>query len=268
MSTIIPQKTCWVITDGSAGMENQALGLAEALECAITLKRIRLRQPWLFFAPYFRGLKRFCLHKDSDRLSPPFPDLVLACGRRSTLPALFIKEESKGHTKIVYLQNPKISLSHFDVFICPHHDTLQGPNVIKMLGAPHRITDRQLKEGHEEFSALFSPYKGPRYGVILGGPNKVFKFTSKDAQKIAQDLLTLQEKTKGSLLISPSRRTPPDVIAVFQEVFDQNPNIYLWNRAEKNPYFGILAWSDALLLTVDSVSITSEACATSNPFSL
>ncbi len=266
MSKTLSQKTCWVITDGSAGMENQALGLAEALECSsIIVKRIRLKPFWTLFAPFFRILKRFCLHKDSEPLSSPWPDLVLACGRRSVLPTLFIKQESKGRTQIVYLQNPKISPKHFDVLICPNHDNLQGENVIKMLGAPHRITDLQLKQGHAEFKSLFSKFKGPRYGIILGGPNKVFDFPLKSAHKLAQDLLKLQKDSNGSLLISPSRRTPAHVIRIFQETFSQNPDVYLWDRTGKNPYFGLLAWSDALLLTVDSVSITSEACATTKP---
>ncbi|MBS0185169.1 MAG: mitochondrial fission ELM1 family protein [Proteobacteria bacterium] len=259
------QKTCWVITDGSAGMENQALGLAEALECSITVKRIRLKQFWTLFAPFFRGLKRFCFHKESESLSPPWPDLVLACGRRSVLPALFIKEESKGRSQIVYLQNPKISPKHFDVLICPHHDKVRGKNVIKMLGAPHRVTDFELKQGYQDFASLFSKYKGPRIGVILGGPNKVFNFSIKTVHTIIEDLLKLQRDSGGSLLISPSRRTPQNVVSLFQETFSHNPNVYIWDRTGKNPYFGLLAWSDALLITIDSVSMTSEACATTKP---
>ena len=41
-----PSPTCWVVTDGAAGAENQCLGLAEALATTPTVKRIRVRAPW------------------------------------------------------------------------------------------------------------------------------------------------------------------------------------------------------------------------------
>lgn len=254
------------MTDGSMGMQNQALGVAEALGSAtISIKKIRLRQPWKTLSPYIRLLKRHCLHKDSDPLLPPWPDLVIACGRQSILPALFIKEESKRHTKVIYIQNPKISSKYFDIVLCPEHDKFEGPNVIKMITAPHRITEDYLKNGYEEFSETFSGYSGPRYSILLGGPTKSFSFTKSIAEKMAQDFLALQKNDNASLLISPSRRTPLEIIQVFKTLFSGNPNIYFWDQTSKNPYFGLLAWGDALLITSDSVSMISEACSTTKP---
>lgn len=258
-------KLCWVITDGSAGMENQAWGLAEALNYHIIIKRISLRNPWLFFAPYLRIGKRFCLDPSSDPLTPPWPELIIACGRRSIPPSLYVKEASKNKTKLIYLQNPKISPKLFDAIICPQHDNLKGSNIIPMIGATHRVTEDHLNHAYSAFSSVFSHYPSPRYTVLIGGPNRVFEFTPTIAQHIAHQLIQLQKRNKASLLISPSRRTPKKVIEVFKEAFAENPRIYFWDGVGENPYFALLVWADIILLTCDSVNMASEACFTTKP---
>jgi hypothetical protein len=39
----------------------------------------------------------------------------------------------------------------------------------------------------------------------------------------------------------------------------------VWDGAGENPYFGLLGLADALVVTCDSVSMASEACATGKP---
>lgn len=259
-------KICWVITDGSAGMENQAWGLAEALGYQVVVKHIKLRQPWLGFAPYFRLFKGYCLDPLSDALEAPYPELIIASGRRSILPALWIKEQNPHGTKLIYLQNPKISSRFFDAVICPHHDRYKGPNVIPMEGATHRITSLNLDKGRAEFSELLGKYKRPKVGVLIGGPNRVYRFDEEVALDLSTQLIQLLETQKVDLLITPSRRTPPAVLSVFKEKFQNySDHIFFWDQVGTNPYFGILAMSDALLVTCESVSMISEVVSTDKP---
>ena len=146
---------CWIVTEGSLGMENQALGLGEAMDYSCVVKRIKLRKPWLFFTPYLSFAKKYCLSKEGDILSNPWPELIIACGRKSILPSLYVKEASLGRTQLIYLQNPKISTKHFDLVICPIHDNLSGNNVIKMVGAPHQVTEEKLRESIPIFKDNF-----------------------------------------------------------------------------------------------------------------
>src|SRR6185312_16980703 len=81
---------------------------------------------------------------------------------------------------------------------------------------------------------------------------------------------TLAERLKalraqGGLAITPSRRTPEEVKAVLREAFAGDPGVFLWDEAGENPYRGILALSDRLVATGDSVSMVSEAVATGRP---
>ncbi len=43
--------TCWIMSDGKPGMENQCLGLAEALGLDPVVKRLTIRQPWRSLPP-------------------------------------------------------------------------------------------------------------------------------------------------------------------------------------------------------------------------
>jgi mitochondrial fission protein ELM1 len=41
--------------------------------------------------------------------------------------------------------------------------------------------------------------------------------------------------------------------------------LFFWESGEVNPYLGLLALADAIVVTSDSVSMVSEACATGRP---
>ncbi|MBX3457732.1 MAG: mitochondrial fission ELM1 family protein [Candidatus Paracaedibacteraceae bacterium] len=249
--------TCWVISDGSAGMINQAWGLAESLGFEVTLRKIKLRQPWESLAPYFRCGLNFCLSSTSDSLNAPYPDIVFASGRRATLPALLIKQKSPS-TKIVYFQNPKISSEHFDAVICPEHDNYIGANVITTLGATHRITDEKLKIAAQHFAYL-NPDHRPVLSVIIGGPNKNYSMPDDFAERLSHDLNQLLNQG-WRILITLSRRTPLTIAEKLKQLPD---SIYIWDGKGNNPYFGLLGLANVLLVTCDSISMISEACATS-----
>src|SRR5205823_10247866 len=119
---------------------------AEALGIAPVVKRVVLRPFWRRVTPYIRfgGLRQFA--SNSDRLIPPWPDLLIATGRHSVAAALYVKRASEGRTRVVQIQDPAISPRHFDLVIAPDHDRLRGDNVVVTTGALHRVTNNLLAE--------------------------------------------------------------------------------------------------------------------------
>src|SRR5580704_5860795 len=149
-------KTCWIVTDGKAGMESQCLGLAEALGVEPIVKRVTLRTPWRQLSPYFNMGLSHAYETGSDELAPPWPDILIATGRHSVPASLYVREESRRagtRTLTVQLQNPVISPSYFDLVVAPLHDRLSEPNVISTIGALHRVTRARL----EADAAAFTP---------------------------------------------------------------------------------------------------------------
>jgi mitochondrial fission protein ELM1 len=67
------------------------------------------------------------------------------------------------------------------------------------------------------------------------------------------------------LTITPSRRTPAAVRGMLAAAFAGDARAFLWDREGANPYRGILALADRLVVTSDSVSMVSEALAARAP---
>src|SRR6202030_2551541 len=70
--------------------------------------------------------------------------------------------------------------------------------------------------------------------------------------------------TRGSVVLTPSRRTGAPGIALLRERLAGLPARTLGGTGD-NPYYAYLAIADAVLVTADSVSMISEAAATGRP---
>ena len=265
MSVAARFSTCWVVTDGKAGMESQCLGLAEALGVAPVVKRVVLRTPWRQLSPYLRLGLSHAYEPGSDALAPPWPDILIASGRHSVPASLYVRRESRRagtRTLTVQIQNPVIAASHFDLVVTPLHDRLSGPNVISTIGALHRVTPERLAAEAEALAPQVSHLPRPYVGVLIGGPNAAFRFGPKDMRAFAGALRDLAKNAGVSPLVTPSRRTGD--IAILRATLADVP-AFVWDGAGANPYFGILGLADHLIVTSDSVNMISEACATGRP---
>jgi len=88
----------WALHDGKAGMASQVLGLAEATGFPFVEKRLAIRFPWSALPPALWFVPFYAARQDGAGLTPPWPDLVIACGRNAAVPALAIKRASGGRT--------------------------------------------------------------------------------------------------------------------------------------------------------------------------
>ncbi len=256
--------TCWVVCDeGKVGTENQCLGLAEALGFEPVLKRIRPRFPWSFLPPYMwvvplQGLDR------QTKLTPPWPDLIIAAGRVSVAPTIAIRRLSGGKTKLVHLQNPRVNPNHFDAVIAPAHDQLRGPGVIETRGALHRVTQERLALEAEKFASSVALLPRPLVTVLIGGDNSCYTYTPEALRELAESLRKICQNHGASLAITCSRRTDPAHATALKHLIHDLPHVF-WAGEGDNPYFGYLGLADAIVVTSDSVNMNSEACFTGKP---
>jgi len=257
-------RSCWVVTDGKAGMESQCVGLAEALGLTPIVKRVRLRALWRQLTPYFRFGGHAQFAHASDPLAPPWPDLLIATGRHSVAASLLVRKLSGGRTKTVQLQNPVIASSHFDLVVVPRHDRLEGANIVSTRGALHRITPAVLRDGAARLAARVVNLRPPYIGVLLGGSNAAYRLGPEEMAPVARQLAACAREMDASLLITPSRRTSPQALRVLKDEIAEVPH-FLWDGQGDNPYFGILGLADYLVVTCDSVNMVSEAASTGKP---
>ncbi len=258
MAAVQTPPVCWVVTDGRAGIEAQALGLAEAIArrapLEIVVKRVRVRSP-------FRTLPREVwrdpftnLESDSDPVGAPWPALWIGCGRLSVPFSMAVKRRSP-QTFVVQIQNPRAPLSAFDLVIPPEHDAIRGENVFAILGSPNRIDAATLRR---PVVAGFAPV-----AVLVGGENKAFRFGNDDAAALAEKLVALQMP----LDVTVSRRTPRSAADILRSgLGDFAARFFDPARSDdENPYPAMLASARAILVTEDSVNMAAEAASTGKP---
>lgn len=260
-----PAWRCWVVTDGKIGMESQCVGLAEALGLVPEIKRLVTRAPWRWLTPALWPAGFGAVDPAGDRLTPPWPDLVIATGRQSVVPALAIKRASAGRTFLVQIQRPGVAPSRFDLVVTPAHDRLAGSNVIETRGAMHRISAARLAADAPAFAPGLAHLPRPLVAVLLGGPNKVYRWTDAVTARLGDGLVRLCEAHGCGLAVSASRRTEEAAFARLRARLDGLPAVF-WREGDgPNPYFGWLALADAIVATADSVNMVSEACSTGKP---
>ena len=263
-------KICWVISDGRAGMENQALGLAEAVGLPITLKRINPRKnyawlpsrAWPLVHNMADSLKLVSI--PADEIQPPWPDLLIATGRKSLPYSLAVKRLSGGKTFTVQTQAPRIHCNNFDLVVPPLHDLLAGPNVIPILGAPHRVTKEKLEAEAARVAPLLAHLPRPLVTVLIGGKSNAYRLPESRMEQICEDLLALTKDDGAGLAITTSRRTGEKNLAILRDRLKEAP-AYIWDGAGHNPYFGLLGLADHILVTVESTNMVTEAAATGKP---
>lgn len=262
---------CWVMTDGKAGMESQCIGLAEALGYAPEIKRIAPRVPWRWLPPQLwpptaAGRLR-ALGPQGDRLSPPWPDILIASGRQAVAPAIAVRRAARGRTFTVQIQNPTVDPCHFDLVVAPAHDRLNGDNVISTVGALHRVTPARLAAAAEQFRARYAGLPRPLVAVLLGGDNRQYMFSDSVATRLGDALVRLARESGAGLAVTPSRRTGTRALGIIAErLRGLPPGVSdIWDGSSDNPYFAMLALADAIVVTGDSVNMVSEACAAAKP---
>lgn len=263
-STISGSLTCWVVSDGKPGMENQCIGLAEALGLTPVVKRVRLRSPWRQLSPFLRLGNRFAVGPEGDSIRAPWPDLMIGSGRQAIAPLLAASKQSRGRTFTVYIQDPQINPRYFGLVVVPRHDRLRGPNVMATRGALHRVTPKLLAEAAQRHAPRLADLPHPRVAVLIGGTNGVYALTPTIMGDVAEKLSELARSKGAGLMVTPSRRTGADNEAILRARLNGLP-AEVWDGTGENPYFAYLGLADAVVVTCDSVSMTSEACSTGKP---
>jgi mitochondrial fission protein ELM1 len=262
----MPTPSVWVVSDGKTGTENQCLGLAEALGLPFTVKRLTPRGPWRWlpagaWTPAPELALRTLIDATRDGIVPPWPGVVIANGRPSVGPALALR--AKG-ARVVQLQDPRIAPSHFDLVVPPQHDHVVGPNVLSTLGTLNRITPEQLARAATRFAPSFAHLPRPLIAVLIGGSTVHQRMTTADVGSLVDRLLGLCRRENAGLIVTASRRTGAENMLLLQRRL-VGPAIHLWDGTGDNPFLGILALADFIVVTADSASMASEAASTGKP---
>jgi mitochondrial fission protein ELM1 len=249
----------WILSEQYAGLQAQALGLAEAASLKPELRVLAPRPPWswipaaLWPAPLASVPAR--------ALAPPWPDLVIGCGGVAAPIGVAFRKRGR---LAVHVQHPRMDPRRFDLVVVNRHDELTGPNVIVTRTALHRVTPARLAEAARIWGPRLAHLPRPLVAVLVGGTNGRFRLDAPVGQALASQLAEMMRADRVGVALTPSRRTDAAVRSALDAELAPLGG-WIWDGTGENPYFGLLALADACVVTIDSVSMVSEAAATAAP---
>ena len=249
----------WVLLGPRTGDNNQALALAEALGLpfetrTLTYNSLQALSVWLppTAATLDRGSRK--------HLRPPWPDLVIAIGRRSVPVARWIQNRNGGRTKLIRIGHPRIDPSLFDLVITTRqYPVPPGDNVLLLPLAMSRFSTppEPTPQESEWLQSLPSPCRL----LAIGGATK---YWSLSAERVAEAVASLQRRG-GALIVVTSRRTDPKITAAVRNALETSGKLV----DGAFPRFPVLLdQADEIFVTGDSISMLSEAILTGKPVGL
>ncbi len=261
----------WLIDAYRAGERGQVRALAEAASKSLgwPLRRIDLEYRTPVVWPHVFGLASVSGITAESRalLAPPWPELVITCGVRNEPVCRWIREQSGGHTRYLHLGRPWGKLESFDLVVTtPQYRVPERDNVVNNSLTLHSLTPERLADAASRWEPEFADLPRPLITVNVGGDSGPFSLGEHAALRLARETSALARDLGGSLLVSTSARTPAAAVDVLERCIDVPCSVYRWRQDDpNNPYMGMLALADQVVVTADSIAMLSEACATGKP---
>jgi mitochondrial fission protein ELM1 len=297
----------WVLDDPRAGNAAQAIAIAERL--GVAFRRIPLSWNWLAHVAALsrrgsllglsmpqRGIAARAqpwsaaeslvathpgAHGEGGQAGGP-PALVISSGNRSAAVALWLK--ARYGCVLVHCVGSEppgrsvggpLGSDMFDLLVVPDHDgaatgAVGGSNVMRVLGAPHRISPLLLRQAATAWQERLGHLPRPSIALLVGGAReRLFGGTGMPparAHALGRHVARLSIDHGGSILATTSKRTGGEAGDALGAGLGRALHLlYRWGEPGENPYHGYLASADAIVVTADSATMIAEACATGAP---
>ncbi len=218
-----------------------------------------------------------------------YADVIVSCGS-STVPVAVLWS-AENRAKLIALMNPApVPVSRFSLIIAPQHDRLPAdPRVVRITGAlTGRLDDgrllaaRQQLAAHPKFrrgnTANGMPADreeegavscGPSISVFVGGDTEEYELSPSAAKELIEQVLAACELTGAQCMVTTSRRTSPSIDKQLAARLNQHPRCRMVLLANQDPIDGtmegMLGAADVAVVTGESVSMVTEACASGKP---
>lgn len=235
-----------ILSDGKPGHLNQSLALVGYLDRASVVVPVRFRH---------RGCKLLSYLLDRCHLYLPgllqLPTVsgdfcaIVCTGSETYYAGKLLARRLR--IPVVAIMLPKGYRYDFDHIIAQEHD--HPPARANILTLPINLS-------RVEARGVFQPEPGHRYvGIIVGGPNKVYRFDPVAFVAGLDRIFALFPQHR--LVVTTSRRTPPEIeAAIARHPFAAS---FIYSQNPANPIPDFISICEYLFITADSTSMISEA---------
>lgn len=254
----------WVLLGKWHGDNQQLLAIAEALQRPFRTIPLRFN-PASKVAPALLGASRLSWRSEVP-LAAPWPQMVLAAGRRSVPAARWIRRQSGGRTRLIHVNRPWAPLSWFDLIVTtPQYALPERPNVLSNL-MPFLPPPALLSSG-DALPAIAAELPRPWTAVLIGGNSRPHVFDDDAAAALAATVNAQVREIGGSAWLLDSPRTPVNAMAIIEQAIEVPAHTVHW-REGKKVYSALLGSADRFIVSEDSASMLTEALLTGQAVTL
>ncbi len=252
----------WLVIGEKRGDNAQIMNLAEAVGWDCEVKNIFVKPQWAIKKPKVRPTLDHVDLARSDSLEAPWPDLVITAGRRLSCVGFWIKRASAGKARFVMVGKPRRLLDSVDLIVAASHYALKpGPNVARHDLPLMHADQRKLESAAALWQSRLAENPRPLTALMVGGPTGGLRFDLETARDLFEKTIESVEESGGSLYITTSRRTPPDVAEMLRRECPESARLFEFDSEappSENPYHALLALADRFIVTTDSISMMVE----------
>jgi uncharacterized protein len=260
----------WILWSDKRGDNGQVETIVDALPWPVEYKFLQMKPEWVLGKPKYRPTLDHLDLSRSDTLEGPWPDLIITIGRRPSMAALWVREQSGNHTKVVLVGKPSGHMLDFSLVIAsaenqmpPLHNFL--PTTLPLM----RVQSEDVQREADEWKEKLSPLKKPLIAFLIGGETNPFVMNRKVADDLVKTARWVVDELGGTPYITTSRRTTPEVLAVLRSDLPEEAIYFEWSaEAEENPYRALLGSADGFVVTADSVSMMVEVIYLRKPLAI
>ncbi len=265
----MPPRT-WVILSDKRGDNGQVDTIVDALGWPVEHKYVHMKPEWVLGKPRYRPSLEHLDLAQSDKLEGPWPDLIITVGRRPSMVALWVRQQSGNHTRIVLVGKPSGHMLDFSLVVASAENQMPPLHNFQATTLPlMRIAPQDVASEAAAWRERFAELRRPMIAMLIGGETNPFIMNRKVARELVATARWVIDELGGTPYITTSRRTTPKVLEVLRAELPEEAVYFEWSAdATDNPYRALLGSADGFIVTGDSVSMMVEVIYLHKPLAI
>lgn len=266
--TVTPRT--WAIVSDKRGDNGQVETIVDALPWPVEQKYVHMRPEFVLGKPRYRPSLEHIDRSRSDPLEAPWPDLIITVGRRPSMAALWVRQQSGNKTRIVLVGKPSGHMLDFALVIASAENQMPPMHNFLATTLPlMRVQPEAVASAALAWRERFATLRKPLIAILVGGATNPFIMNRRVADELVATARWVVEELGGTPYITTSRRTTPEVIEVLRRDLPAQAVFYEWTAdATDNPYRALLGSADGFIVTADSVSMMVEVIYLRKPLAI
>lgn len=252
----------WTLLGHRRGDNNQVLALAEALKLPFETRTLQYNLLRALEGDYLGATLASVASHARKFLRPPWPDLIIAIGRRSVPVARYVRAKSGRRTRLVLIGHPRVDPRDFDLVITtPQYPVPKHDNVLLLTLAMAREQAALVPEPSE--ADWFAELPRPHLLFAIGGPTKYYDLPQASMVDSARRIAARADGCGGTLIVAGSPRTDKSALDEIETLLAGSRHRLV--RGSRPRFQLLLKDADEIFVTADSMSMLSEAIYTGAP---